>query len=163
MQRLQQTALSPMFWAGCNIIKFHFNEGPIWFSRFSWLFPKQRTFCVLLVDPRQNHFAFMPKRPATVYVSLCICPMRYNHTIHCYHLLPVFLHFTAGARCTQGGEEDGQQQKAQRTCGRGTLGAERCTDFAACGRVGQPDWRDGRQQLVVQNVELPYHNSDKSE
>lgn len=91
MQRLQQTALSPMFWAGCNISKFHFNEGPIWFSRFSWLFPKQRTFCVLLVDPRQNHFAFMPKRPATVYVSLCICPMRYNHTIHCYHLLPVFI------------------------------------------------------------------------
>lgn len=64
---------------------------------------------------------------------------------------------------SKGGEEDREPQKAQRTVGSGTLGVERCTDFAACGRVGQPDWRDGREQLVVQNVELPYHNSDKSE
>lgn len=68
-----------------------------------------------------------------------------------------------GGEPTKGGEEDGQQQKAQRTCGRGTLGAEGCADFATCGRAGQPDWRDGRQQLVVQDVELSYHNSDKSE
>lgn len=45
----------------------------------------------------------------------------------------------------KGGEEDREPQKAQRTVGSGTLGVERCTDFAACGRVGQPDWRDGRE------------------
>jgi len=37
---------------------------------------------------------------------------------------PVFFQYTAGARCTQGSEEDGEPQKAQRTCGRGALGGK---------------------------------------
>ena len=55
------------------------------------MFPVQRTFRVLFVDSRQNHFMFTLKRPTAFYVPLCIIFVRYHNAIHDYHLLPVFI------------------------------------------------------------------------
>lgn len=81
MWRLLETVLSSTFWAGFDLDRFHINLRSFrrgWFAR---LLPIQRTFGVLLIDSRQNHFTLTTKRPSAFDVSLRIFSKCYDNTI----------------------------------------------------------------------------------